>query len=142
MQKALLYIALAQAAVATAGSLFFSEVLQLPPCVLCWYQRILMYPLVFILAVGILRKDRGVVWYALPLAIVGWAIALYHTLLQWNIIPEAAAPCLQGISCTTVQINLLGFITIPFMAFVAFSVIVGALGLYIQRERKSQAKEA
>lgn len=83
-----------------------------------------MYPLAFILGIGILRGDKKLYQYVLPLASIGWMLALYHSLLQWKIIPENAAPCVQGISCTTIQVNLLGFITIPFMSLVAFSVII------------------
>jgi disulfide bond formation protein DsbB len=122
-----IYAAFAGALVATCGSLFLSEVLHLPPCVLCWYQRICMYPLVVILGVGILRKDTKLYQYVLPLATIGWIIALYHSLLQWKIIPDKLAPCVQGISCTTVQVHLLGFITIPFMSFVAFTVIIALM---------------
>ncbi len=121
------YIAFAQASIATVGSLFLSEILHLPPCVLCWYQRIAMYPLVIIMAVGILRRDQKIYQYALPLATIGWVISFYHSLLQWHIIPDKLAPCVQGISCTTVQVHLLGFITIPFMGLTAFSIIIAAL---------------
>jgi disulfide bond formation protein DsbB len=118
-----LYGAFVVALVATLGSLAFSEILHLPPCVLCWYQRILMYPLVIILGVGILRKDTKVYMYVLPLSILGLAIALYHSLIQWGIIPDTLSPCTLGVSCTTRQINLLGFITIPFMSLVTFTLI-------------------
>lgn len=130
------YVAWAQALIATMGSLFLSEVMLLPPCVLCWYQRILMYPLVVIIGVGILRRDSSWVYTALPLSILGWGIALYHSLLQWKILPENVAPCQAGISCTTLQINLLGFITIPFMSLVAFSVIIVATLLFMKGVRR------
>ena len=87
----------------------------------------MMYPLVAILLIGILRGDRKLYQYVLPLASIGWIIALYHSLLQWKIIPEYAAPCQAGISCTTLQVNLLGFITIPFMSLTAFTVIIPAM---------------
>jgi disulfide bond formation protein DsbB len=121
------YVAFTQALLATVGSLYLSQIVHLPPCLLCWYQRICMYPLVIILGVGILRKDKNLYQYALPLAVIGWVIALYHSLLQWKIIPDSLAPCVQGVSCTTVQVHLLGFITIPFMSLVAFSIIIAAL---------------
>lgn len=121
------YAAFTMALIATSGSLFLSEVLHLPPCVLCWYQRTMMYPLVFILLIGILRGDRKLYQYVLPLASIGWVIALYHSLLQWKIIPEYVAPCQSGISCTTVQVNLMGFVTIPFMSLVAFTVIIATM---------------
>jgi disulfide bond formation protein DsbB len=130
--RSLPYVAWSVALVATLGSLYFSEIRGFPPCVLCWYQRIAMYPLVIILAVGILLKDRKLTWYALPLSLVGGAIALYHVLLYYHIIPESAAPCTLGISCTTEYIEWLGFITIPFLSLIAFAGITICLILYNQ----------
>ncbi len=121
------YAAFGISLLATVGSLFLSEILHLPPCALCWYQRVFMYSLPFILGVGILRKDAKLYEYVLPLASVGWAVAFYHTLLQWKIIPDQLAPCATGISCTTVQVSLLGFITIPFMSLVAFTVVISLM---------------
>ncbi|MEN9826517.1 MAG: hypothetical protein RI953_2262 [Pseudomonadota bacterium] len=115
------------ALIATAGSLFFSEVMKLPPCVLCWYQRIAMYPLIIILGVGIVLKDSKARIYALPLSLVGLAISAYHNLLYYKIIPESIKPCTSGVSCTSRQIEWLGFITIPLMSLVAFSLITGLL---------------
>ncbi len=86
---------------ATFGSLFFSEIMELPPCSLCWYQRIFMFPLPIVLFMGLFPFDPKVVRYALPLAIGGCAVALYHTLLHVGIIPESIAPCSQGVSCST-----------------------------------------
>lgn len=133
------YVAFAQALVATLGSLALSEIINLPPCVLCWYQRTAMYPLVIILAIGILRGDRKLWQYVLPLAGIGWLLAAFHTLLQWKIIPDAVAPCVQGISCTSVQVNLLGFITIPFMALVAFTVIIAAMIVEWRSDREPRS---
>lgn len=65
------YIALLAAWVATCGSLFFSEVLGWLPCVLCWYQRILMYPLAIIIAIGLLRRDDRLHLYVLPFSLLG-----------------------------------------------------------------------
>lgn len=125
------------ALVATVGSLFFSEVMELPPCVLCWYQRIAMYPLVFIVATGIAMQDTRWKVYALPLAIAGLAISIYHNLLYYGVIPESITPCKQGISCTTVQIEWLGFITIPGMALTAF-VLVNVLILLYRPEKQER----
>ena len=110
-----------------AGSLFFSEVWKLPPCVLCWYQRIALYPLVAIFFVAFWRKSSDVIWYAFPMAIIGWSVAVYHNLLYYNILPEASAPCIAGVSCTTKYFEWLGFITIPFLSLVAFTLILIAL---------------
>ncbi len=134
LRKFVLYIALLQALVATLGSLYFSEIAKLPPCVLCWYQRILMYPLVIIIAVGIIRKDKYLPFYVLPLSIFGFVIALYHYLLQRGILPESTAPCIQGISCTTKQVEWFGFVTIPFLSLVAFAVVTSCMLLLLKQK--------
>ena len=117
------YVAWIQAIVAMSGSLYFSEVMDLPPCILCWYQRIAMYPLTVILTVGILRQERWILQYVLPLSLAGLAIAIYHNLLYYGVISESIQPCREGISCTARQLEWLGFITIPLMALTAFAVI-------------------
>lgn len=121
--EALAYGILLQAITATAGSLFFSEVMILPPCVLCWYQRIAMYPIVLLTAIGIMRNDRKLYISVLALSLPGLAISLYHNLLYWKILPESASPCMLGVSCTTKFFEWFGFLTIPLMALIAFTVI-------------------
>jgi disulfide bond formation protein DsbB len=116
------HIALLAAWLATAGSLFFSEALGWRPCVLCWYQRILMYPLAVVLAVGIVRRDRGLHLYVLPFSIAGMGVSLYHYLLiktDWFLPPA----CAVDIPCTVDYLNWFGFINIPFLALTAFLII-------------------
>ena len=131
------YVAWLTALVAMAGSLFFSEVMDLPPCILCWYQRIAMYPLVVIIGVGIVMRDARWKYYALPLALVGLAISVYHNLLYYHIIPESISPCKEGVSCTTVQIEWLGFITIPLMGLTSF-ILVSALTFFYKPSSAEQ----
>ncbi len=121
------------ASAATLGSLFFSEVMDFPPCSLCWYQRIFMYPLVLVLGVGLMPLDRSVLRYGLPLAIGGWLVAAYHTLLYEGVIPESAAPCSMGVSCSEEYIELLGFLSIPLLSLLAFTAMVGGLLLLKKR---------
>ncbi len=118
--------------VSTAISIFFSSVMEFAPCVLCWYQRISLFPLVLILGAGLVSFDKSVVKYSLPLAMAGWLVALYHTLLYSGIIPESIQPCTQGVSCTEEYIDLFGFITIPMLSLLAFSAII-ALLVILQR---------
>lgn len=115
------------AAVSALGALFLGEVLGFAPCVLCWYQRIFMFPLVFVLAVGLFPFDPRVVRYGLPLAIGGWLVALIHMLLIAGIIPESVTPCTQGVPCSQVEAVWLGFVTIPLLSLVSFSVIIASL---------------
>lgn len=118
-----MYIALLAAWIAMCGSLYFSEVKGYVPCVLCWYQRILMYPLTAIIAVGLLRRDWHLPYYVLPLSVFGLGMSTYHYLLEKTDIFAGAAACRQGVSCTTQWINWFGFVTIPFLALIGFLII-------------------
>lgn len=122
----LLFAAWLLATLSSLGSLFFSEVMELPPCSLCWYQRICLFPLVVLLARGLFPLDRGVVRYAAPLAAIGWLVAAYHNLLYVGIIPESMAPCSMGISCTETTLEILG-LSIPALALLSFTVLLGLL---------------
>ena len=106
------------------GAIFLGEVMHVLPCVLCWYQRIAMFPLVIILAVGLLPFDARCVRYALPLAALGWVVALYHCLLYWGVVPKDLVPCGEGASCTDVKAELFGLVSVPLLSLTAFSLIV------------------
>ena len=123
----LLFICWLLAAISALGSIFFSYVMEFAPCVLCWYQRICLFPLVIILAIGLFPFDISVVKYALPLAGVGWLTAFYHNLLYAGIIPESIQPCSQGVSCTEEYIAIFGFLTIPVLSLLSFSMIIALL---------------
>ncbi len=129
----LIFAAWIVASVSTAGSLFLSEVMMYPPCILCWYQRICMYPMVLVLIAGLFPVDRNVIRFSLPLTLLGLGIAIYHNLLYYHILPESVAPCRAGISCTTVQIEWFGFVTIPLLSLVSFLIIVSLL-LFARRK--------
>ena len=129
----LLFLCWLLVSISATISIFFSSVLEYQPCVLCWYQRICLFPLIFIFAAGLFPTfDKSVIKYALPLTIAGGLTALYHTLLYAGIIPENIQPCSQGVSCTEKYIELLGFISIPMMSFFAFSLLT-ALLIYLKR---------
>lgn len=131
----LLFAAWLVAAVAAAGSLFFSYVMGFAPCVLCWYQRIFLFPLVVVLAVGLFPVDRGVVRYALPLAVLGWLVAGYHNLVYAGVVPESLQPCTRGVSCTEEHIELFGVFSIPLLSLLAFTALIGLLLAVARRTR-------
>lgn len=118
-----MYIGLLAAWIAMCGSLYFSEVRGYVPCTLCWYQRILMYPLAGVIAVGLLRRDWHLPYYVLPISLIGLGVSTYHYLLQKTDIFAGATVCQQGVSCVTQYINWFGFVTIPFLALTAFLFI-------------------
>jgi len=132
----ILFLCWLVAGVSAMGSLFFSYIMGFAPCVLCWYQRIFLFPLVIILAVGLFPFDKNVVKYALPLAIAGWLTALYHNLLYAGIIPESIQPCSQGVSCTEEYIELFGFLSIPMLSLLSFSTITAILIILSRRISK------
>lgn len=129
----ILFLAWLLTTASALASIFFSAVMQLPPCVLCWYQRIFLFPLAFIFTTGLFLCDKSVVRYALPLAGAGWLVALYQNLLIYGIIPESIKPCSQGISCTESYFDLLGFLTIPMLSFMAFTIILVLLYTFNRR---------
>lgn len=128
------YLAWLIASLSIVGSLFFSEVMHLPPCVLCWYQRIAIYPLVLVIGTGIILRDLRLKFYALPLCLAGLVISVYHNLLYYGFIPESITPCSEGVPCNAVQIEWLGFITIPLMGLAAFVAITICLVFYKSEE--------
>jgi disulfide bond formation protein DsbB len=121
------------ASAATLGALFFGEVMKLPPCSLCWYQRIFMFPMMLILPFGLFPFDKNVIRAVLPLAGFGGLLAALHVLIVEGIIPERVAPCRQGVPCSETVAEWLGFVTIPLLSFVAFVAIVALLSLAIVR---------
>jgi disulfide bond formation protein DsbB len=125
----LIFAAWLIASASALGALFFSEIMQLPPCSLCWYQRTLMFPLVVILPMGLFPFDQKVVRYALPLAVVGWLLAAFQMLLVAGIVPEKLEPCTQGVPCSETVIEWFGFVSIPLLSVTAFSAIIALLVL-------------
>lgn len=129
------------ALLAAAGSLYFSEVMKFPPCSLCWYQRICMYPLVVIFAVALLTDDDRHRRYSLPLIVIGLILAAYHNFLYFGWIDQEIIPCTSGISCSSKQLELFGFITIPLLAFAGFLgmlVVLGMEGRSAHQQRRKQ----
>ena len=136
-----LYFAWLVAIAATAGSLYFSEVMHFIPCKLCWFQRILMYPLVIVLGIASYRNDRGIAIYVLPISVLGFVIALYHYLEQ-RIGFSVPALCAEGVPCTVKYIEWLGFITIPFLSLVAFTLITILMAIVWRGLREEESRQA
>lgn len=110
---------------ATLGALFIGEILGQEPCVLCWYQRIAMFPLALLLGIATLINDLSIRRYALPLAMAGVAVALWHTLLYVGVIPAAIIPCsAEGPSCTGAGMTILGGVPLPVISLACFVVIM------------------
>ncbi|MFN8038495.1 MAG: disulfide oxidoreductase [Acidimicrobiales bacterium] len=121
-----LWLAAAVALTCTLGSLYFSEIAKFTPCKLCWYQRIAMYPLVLLLGIAAVRRDRGIRVYGLALAAIGACVSTYHTWLQ--AFPTSSSSfCTVDAPCTERHVWELGFVSIPFMALAGFLLIIALL---------------
>lgn len=130
IQKHALELAFLQASIATAGSLYMSNILQWAPCRLCWFQRIFMYPLVIILGVSLLFDSRDVKDYVIPMTLIGIPIATYHFLTQRIEQFQSAGCSITQVSCATEYTFHFGYITIPTMALTAFLVILILMWLF------------
>ena len=118
-------------------TLFYSQVLGFPPCDLCWYQRIFLFPQVFIFAYAWYRKDRSILPYILLLSLVGLLIAIYHHMLQIGF--DIMKPCSTApfaVDCAKPSFIEFGFVTFPFMAVVLFGFlsVVTFVALYFKRK--------
>jgi disulfide bond formation protein DsbB len=128
-----IWLAWAVALVATVGSLMYSEWFHYVPCRLCWFQRIAMYPLAVVLLVGAIRREVGVKYYAIPIALIGLVISIYHNVVQFF-------PSLEGGSCDPLNpcsartIEMFGFMDLPFMAGAGFIVIAVLLAFYTKAD--------
>lgn len=123
----IIFVAWLIASASTLGALFFGEIMKLPTCSLCWYQRIFMFPLALILPMGLFPFDLKVIRYSLPLAVIGGLVAVFHQLLVAGVIPEDVRPCTQGVPCSQTVIEWFGFLTIPLLSVIAFSIIITLL---------------
>jgi len=117
-------LSLVVALVATLGSLFYSEIVNYTPCLLCWYQRIFMYPQVILFSIALFLKDKGIAIYALSLSMLGGMLALFHYYIQLsNTKLTSCSTVGYSVSCSDNFIMQFGYITIPMMALSAFILI-------------------
>jgi disulfide bond formation protein DsbB len=123
-----LWAAFLVAALATGGSLFFSEVAGFVPCDLCWYQRVCMYPLSILTLFAAVHGDYRFARYLLPLPVVGAGVSIYHLLVENHVVATPAA-CKIGAGCAVKWIDYFGYMTIPTLALTAFALLIGFLAL-------------
>lgn len=129
-----LFVAWLFALAATLAALFIGEVMGQMPCLLCWYQRVFMFPLAIVLGIACYRSEPGVWVYALPIALIGGIIACYHSLVFFGFVEEALVPCTSsGPSCTDADMTILGGVAIPLLSLAAFSAITASLAFIARR---------
>ncbi len=132
----LIFLAWLVAAVATLSALFLGEIVGLPICSMCWYQRIALFPLAIILPFGLFPNvDQRVILCGLALAVPGLLLALTHQGIVTGIVPERIQPCRQGIPCSETVVSWFGFVTIPLLSIAAFTTLVALLGAALHRSR-------
>lgn len=133
MNKPLL-LAWVTSLIAMGGSLFFSEQMAFIPCTLCWFQRILMYPLTIILGIAIYKNDKEIYKYVLPFSVIGIGVSSYHYLFQKVPSMDEFSACTGGVPCSGQYINWFHFVTIPFLALIAFTIITIMMLIMMKRK--------
>jgi disulfide bond formation protein DsbB len=122
---------------AVVGSLVYSNIIGFPPCDLCWYQRVFMYPQAVILFVAMRRKDKSVIDYLVPLSVIGAIMALYQSFIQWGFSFGSILSCTAvGSACAKVYVKEFSYITIPFMSFSVFMYIIALKFVYYSHNKK------
>ncbi|MBT4166227.1 disulfide bond formation protein B [archaeon] len=121
IKKRALLFAFLLALAAMLGSLFFSEIAKYDPCTLCWIQRALMYPLVFVLGITLLKKSKNIFYYTAPLSILGALVATYHYSIQQSAFVASCST--EGASCAAIYMFEFGYITMPMMSLTVFALI-------------------
>ena len=127
LTKNALQISFFVALAATFGSLFYSEIAGFPPCDLCWFQRIFMYPQVLILGLAWWKKEERILDYSLILLGIGAIFAVYHNYIYYSV--QITTFCSITSPCTQRYVTGFSYITIPLMALTAF-LLMGILLLH------------
>lgn len=125
---------------AVVGSLIYSQIIGFPPCDLCWWQRVFMYPQAVILLVAMRRKDTSIIDYLMPLSVLGGILSLYQSLVQWGIGGSIFACTAVGSACAKVFVLEYSYITIPFMSFTVFVYIIVLKFIYYRHSKKLKNK--
>jgi len=132
MKKHQLFLPWLIVCIATAGSLFFSEIYHSEPCTLCWYQRVIMFPLAIILGIAAFRNAYRIIIYILPLSLIGFAIAAYHVIMVsfFSKAPFCAACTLKSMP------NPLAFPLLSLFAFLVLNLLL--IWLYRNHSRNKK----
>lgn len=124
---------------AVVGSLVYSDIVGFPPCDLCWWQRIFMYPQLIVVGFAMYRGDKNVIDYLMPLSILGAIVSLYQSFLQWGFDMGVGSGCAAvGGECSKVYFLEYSYITIPFMAFTVFAYIIALKVIYYHKDWKNR----
>ena len=118
-------------------TLFYSDYLGVLPCGLCWFQRVALYPQIFLYALAWYKKDYNIFSYTLVLSIFGWIVALYHSFLQWGYSEFMPCPVVAStVDCAKPTFVEYGFVTFPFMSFVLFTALISITFTILLKNRK------
>lgn len=122
---------------AVVGSLVYSNIVGFPPCDLCWYQRLFLYPQAIIVLMAMFRKNKTIIDYLVPLSILGGVVALYQSIIQWGFSFGSILNCTAiGGECAKVYVREYSYITIPFMSLSVFVYIIALKLVYYHHNRK------
>ena len=115
---------------ALVGSLTYSNIIGFPPCELCWIQRIFLYPQAILSFIAVLKKDKNIINYLLPLSVLGGLVALYHSLTHFGL-GDGLVACTSALgNCGKLYVFKYGYITIPLMSFTIFVYLIATSIVY------------
>lgn len=132
-----LVLGLIVSATAFGGSMYLSNIAGMTPCLLCWYQRVAIFPLALLFLVALIRRDEHVFWYTLPLSVIGGLIAGYHYVIQMY--PIAACSIDGGVDCTLRYVTHFGYVTISMMALTTCVLIIIVSVLLATKKQKDSS---
>ncbi len=138
VNKYVLELVFAASLSATLGSLAYSNIVGFPPCELCWFQRILMYPQALLSLMALIKKDKNIVSYLLPISVLGALVSFYHSLVHWGIGTSLLACTANGGECGKVYVLAYNYITIPFMSFTVFVYLIAISLIYLKSKNVEQ----
>ena len=138
VSKNILVIGFLISLMAVVSSLVYSDVIGYPPCMFCWYARVMFYPQLFLFGRAMIKKDRNILPYSMILTVLGLIITIYHSIIVLT--GESLVPCtVSGVSCLTRDVFIFGFITIPFMGMIGFATLF--FSLLVSKKNKQTAAQ-
>ncbi len=116
-----LYLAWLISLIATFFSLYLSVIKRIPPCELCWYLRICLFPLVIILGQAAYCHFRAIVPFVIALPLIGMLLSIYQLIFA---LTHNNALCIGSSECVRLSSSLFNSpIAIPILGILAFALI-------------------
>ncbi len=116
-----------------------------PPCELCWFARVLMYPILIIALLWWKKKSFDTVL----VLVLSWLWILLETYQYWFQMTKSEGEVQSvicwldpGSSCAATEVIYWWFITVPFLCLVAFiTIFIATLRKHKQMRMKTNKED-